>query len=150
MVSNKERESQPVENLGISKKDLMPRVMQRVIEIYAEVAGSEMAAEYLEEYGPEYFCDQTLESFENGWPVEYRFGSRLTGHSKLCVDEAWGHNDWDEDGERWIKFRFDPNLMPEERKGKKEADAEAIKEEFKRRVGEFLVAEGIAKRLASD
>lgn len=89
--------------------DELPKVMDKVIELYGEIAGRPLISyqRYL------LTQDRLREGFRRSTHIEYRFGSALTMHSKL----------WFEIRRRGlIRVRFDSNM---------EEKIEIISEELK-------------------
>lgn len=73
-----------MKTVSIRLASLTNEVLHGVIKLYDEVVGG---------HGLRYFDSGTLqyakELLERSWPVEWRFGSHLSGHSKLWIQRDY-------------------------------------------------------------
>lgn len=113
-------------------ESLTDEVLHKVIELYDRVVGG---------HGLRYFDSGTLqyakELLEKRSPVELRFGSRLSWHSKLWIQRDWTHSP-----EQLIYFSFGANVDTGSAKTRKEV--KALETDFGRVVSEFLKERGLA------
>lgn len=113
--------------------DLTDEVLREIIELYDEVVGGN---------GLRYFDSGTLqyakELLEKRSSVEWRFGSCLSGHSKLWIQRNWRGKSSDQ----LIYFSCGANVDMESAKIRKEV--KKIETNFNDAVSEFLRAKGLA------
>ena len=111
--------------------DLTDEILRGVIELYDKVVGG---------HGLGYFNSGTLqyarELLEKRSSVEWRFGSRLSGHSKLWIQRDYRLS------EPAIYFSFGANVDMESAKIRKEV--KKIETNFSSTVSEFLREKGLA------
>ena len=118
--------------VSIRLESLTEEVLRRVIELYDETVGGN---------GSRYFNSGTLqyvkEMLTNRSSVEWRFGSRLSGHSKLWIQLDYRTRL----SEPVIYFSFAANVdeSPGIRKRVQKLEAN-----FSRSVSEFLEERGLA------
>ncbi len=118
--------------ISIRLESLTEEVLRRVIEIYDEIVGG---------HGLKYFDSGTLqyakEMLMNRSSVEWRFGSRLSGHSKLWIQRDYRTHLH----ESAIYFSFGANVDESPGIRKKVI---ALETQFSRAVSEFLEEKGLA------
>ena len=104
--------------------------LERIVKIYDETVGGH-GSHYLRPNA----LDYAKEELQFGHPVEFRFGSKVTGHSKL-----WIHRDWSY-AEPAIYFSFGPNT---DSRYEDEELAKKLGADFEKVINSFLKKEGLA------
>jgi hypothetical protein len=117
--------------LRMRLSELTYEILEKVVKIYDETVGG---------YGSHYLRPSALDyikkEFQLGHPVEYRFGSRVTGHSKLWIQCEFFH----EEGPA-IYFCFGPNT---DSRYEDEELAKKLGADFEKAIDSFLKKEGLA------
>jgi hypothetical protein len=86
--------------------DLNYELLQKIVQLYDLVVGGH-GSSYLDQECFEWIS----ETFKSGRPVEWRFGSKITPHSKLWISYV----DFDKTtpAKSLIYFWFNPNIIPD-------------------------------------
>jgi len=120
--------------LRMKLSDLSYEIFRQIVEIYDKTVGGHGIP--LE--NPWNFQDYVLAQSRRYHAVEFRFGSRLTYHSKLWIrpDSFPGQE------EIIIHFDFSPNADLRTKKEKRLADK--LRADFEKAIDEFLVNKSLA------
>lgn len=116
--------------LKMRLRDLSYSALKEIVMIYDQTVGG---------CGLLYFGEHSFESYvmprlRREESVEYRYGSRITRHSKLwIIPERVG-------GEELVSFRFDPNTAA----GENDALAKKLGKKFEKAVDDFLKKKKLA------
>ena len=116
----------PSVNYGV-KLDQIPQIIDPLKRIYEKVTGHKLPS-----YADYYFSQESLKKdFLNSRDLEFRFGSRLTCHSKLWIRKSGD----------LLFFRFDSNLSRQNKEGEK------TENEFQKEINKYLKESGIGQKL---
>lgn len=119
---------------GMKLDHLTPEVAREILDIYFKVGmGEAYKRERLEEEA-DHFAQQVPEDLASWGASEWRYGSRLTMHSKIWVIP-------DHRGGDVIRFIFDPNL--EDPLLEEKPEIRAIETTFEERIARFLQEKGL-------
>lgn len=111
--------------LRMKLSDLTYEILEEIVKIYDKTVGG---------HGSQYLHPGDLDDVRRQSSVERRFGSKVTGHSKLWIQRDWSYD------EPAIYFRFDPNTIT----GENEKLGEELKKKFEQAVDDFLRKQGLA------
>lgn len=129
---------QPIKpRIGVKLTALTDPLLQDIIGIYDQVVGGH-ASELFREQPPENKSQQILEELQQGNSAEFRFGSRLTRHSKLKIQRI-GYAD--DDLAPIVEFSFAPNTEQET------ADGRQLCDTFRSAVDIYLQEHELATKL---
>lgn len=128
---------------GILPDDITLERFKGVLRIYEEVSGEDMLTN-ADRGDEEYWLAECGRSLRDWGNSEFRFGSRLTGHSKFKADLRRTA-----DGKRVVEFSFYDNLG-RSATDREITDGQIMTEEFRRRTSEYLVAEKVGIPLPDD
>lgn len=105
--------------------------MGKVTELYADVSGHVFREWEKHQLEP----DALLERLKLDGNIEYRFGSHLTMHSKLWIQQGAG----------LVRFRFDANMQNDDIDYQKEG--KPMEDEFKSEINKLLLESGLGEPL---
>jgi len=113
--------------------DLTGKIIEDVVKIYDKTVGGH-GVHYLRSID----IEELSKTLRSGQPIEWRFGSKVTGHSKL-----WIHPERSRIDDRWlIYFRFGANIDPGA--GENEKLAETLAINFQKEINKYLEQNNLA------
>ena len=110
------------------------KLLQKIVRLYDQVTGGH-GISYLDQG----YFQSISETFRSGRAVEWRFGSKITPHSKLWI--SYVDFSITNPTESLIYFWFNPNIIPE--LGEDPELAEQLKSEFDQAISKLLEQEGV-------
>ena len=134
---------------GIRRELLTEEILLEVLRIYNQVVGpSSSVKRYLDAETCEPVMQQLNQYLQFSGTAEWRFGSKLTGHSKLFIRSAYPKQD-DTEIKDLIRFEFSPNLDSANTNRRDESDATRLQNEFLRTVEAYLQSKQVAVEVQS-